>query len=64
MKRTPEMIVLGDTEGVAFSLDRNLRKGSSTATLSFGNPPLSPTNDQDGHYEVLDVEVWTFQRAL
>jgi len=64
MKRTSEIILLGDSEGVAFSLDRNLAKGRSTATLSFGNPPLSPTDDQDGHYEVLEVEVWTFQRAL
>ena len=57
-----EYIAIGDSSGVAFSLDPLLRKGVSQSTRAFGNGDLSENKQADGSFEVLSVEVWGFRQ--
>ena len=57
-----EHIALGDSSGVAFSLDALLRKGVSQTTRAFGNGDLSDGRQADGSFDCLSVEVWGFRQ--
>ena len=62
MMCNPDYIAVGDSSGVAFSLDQLLRKGVSQPTRAFGNGDLSENKQVDGSFEVLSCEVWGFRQ--
>ena len=62
MMCNPDYIAIGDSTGVAFSLDQLLRKGVSQSTRAFSNGDLSDSKQADGSFECLAVEVWSFRQ--
>lgn len=62
MMCNPDYIAIGDSTGVAFSLDQLLRKGVSQPTRAFGNGDLSEGKQADGSFDCLAVEVWGFRQ--
>lgn len=61
MMCSDELIALGDAVGVAFSLDRHLKKGVSQSTSVFENENLARGQTPDGSFDCLAVEVWGFK---
>ena len=61
MMCSSELIALGDSCGVAFSLDRHLKNGVSQQTNIFENVPLNQSKEKDGAFECIAVEVWGFR---
>ena len=62
MMCSAEHVAIGDSSGVAFSLDQLLRQGVSQHTRSFVNPDLSEAGQADGSFRCLAVEVWGFRQ--
>ena len=52
---------IGDSSGVAISLDQQLMFGVSQPCAAFGTPNLSKNEKGDGRFRVLAIEVWGFK---